>query len=344
MKETYITLKNYVLNGAFSYALFVLYSLTVSPIITRFIDYGEENYFVSIFGFVVLIAEFFALNFKLTMVKFRTEEKRIAYKKETGFDIVPTITPLVFFAFFMRIVFRMIVVMVSMTALGYVCTEKAMSPQGEVALMIVVILDLLGLTYMYFSSDFYNIPPQNDDELQDTLKEENDWLKANKKLALSEKYFRLEIFSDIVLQVYALMIYTAFWTYINQIGFEKLHESIVINDSAFFAALSIFPRLIILLILGLMPIRIAYWMEDSMEAFTTKEESGMWLAFFIVGLFTCSPTIVKFISFFILHQSELPLQVPEYVGYLVSIAFFLLLLAVQIFVYGRRKKNAKWNA
>lgn len=328
------------MNGVFAYALFGIYALTVAPVVTRFIDFGEKNIFVSIFGFTMLIAEFFALNFKLKMVRLRSEEKRIAYKKETGIDIIPSAGQAVFFGFFMRMVFHVSVIMVCMTALGYECTEEKMSTQGMIVLLIWIFADIGGCLYIYVNSGFYTDPPQNRQDMKDDLKEEDDWDKANLQLASSTSYFRMEIVSDIILQVYALMLFTSFWKYINQTGIEMLHDSLKANESAVEAGFRLFPMLFAMVILGLLPMRIAYWIEDSMEAFTTKEKLGMGITFFIAAVFTCSPAIFKFITLFILRFPADTWQAPlGYSGYLISIGLFLILLFAQILLFGKRSEK-----
>ena len=342
MRIAFNFIRCYLLNGAYAYALFGVYSLTVSPFVTRFIDYGDKNLFVSIFGFVMLIAEFFALNFKLKMVKMRSEQKRIAYKKETGIDIIPSVTPIVFFAFFMGLVFNAAIIMIAMTALGYNCTEEKMSSQGSIVLVLGIIIEIFAFGYIYVTTGFYTDEPQNKKELADDIKEDEDWDKANAQLSVSDKYFRLEMLSDIVLQVFTLMLFTAFWQYINQMGINILHDALKGNKSALEAAFSLFSMLLAMVILGLMPMRIAYWIEDSMDAFTRREKSGVGILFIIVAVFTCSPAIYKFITLFILGFPASSWEAPMgYGGYLLSIALFLTLLLMQILLFGKKELKTK---
>ena len=161
MKDTSSIIKNYLLNGVFAYAIFGVYALTLAPAITDFFEFGKKDIFIAVFGFTMLFAEFFALNFKLKMIRARSEEKRILFKNETGIDIVPSTSPIVFFGVFMRIVFHVGIIMVCMTALGYDCSERMMSAEGQTAIMIGIFLDLGALVYLYYKSDFYTDPPQN---------------------------------------------------------------------------------------------------------------------------------------------------------------------------------------
>lgn len=339
MREIYSLIRSYIFNGIFAYALFGIYALTVTPILTQFFSSGEKNIFISIFGFVMLIAEFFALSFKLKMVRARAEEKRIVYRKETGIDIIPSTNLLVFFGFFMRLVFHIFILMVSLTAFGYLCTEEVMSNQALIIISIWFVADIIGCFYIYSSSDFYTDFPQERILKKDAIEAESYWHKTYKKYTASDKYFRMELFSDIILQVYALMLFTSAWQYINQTGIDILHDSMHHHESAFKAAINLFPMLFYFVIIGMMPLRIAYWIEDSMQTQTSKVKYGTWFIFIIVAIFTCAPSIIKFISLFILHYPDTPEQfLPEYFNYLLSISFFLILLFMEI-VFVRSKKQ-----
>ena len=222
------------MNGIFAYAIFGIYALTISPIITNFIDFLKPNKFVGILGFVMLFAEFFALNFKLKMIRFRTEEKRIAYRTETGKNILPSSPSSVLYGFFLRLFFHVIIVMVSMTALGFPCDEHQMSFPGEFAILSVIVLDFIGIYFLYTSGDFYTDPYITRKDFREEVKADDDWYAANKTKMTSLKYFRLEIASDIVLQLYALMLFTSVWRRINQLGYDILHDAMR-NDVGAFA-------------------------------------------------------------------------------------------------------------
>jgi hypothetical protein len=261
LNKIYIIIRSYLLNGIYAYALFGFYALLITPYVTKFFDYKEKNLFIGIFGFTMFVLEFFALNVKLKMVRIRAEERRVAYKNETGIDIIPTVGPVIFLQLFMRLTFRIVIVMVSMTALGYPCVKGDMSlkgidmpPQGIIVLVIAIFADVCGFAYIYFTSGFFRDPPENKRELIEEMKEDQEWDKTNFPLASSVKYYWEEIISDIILQVYALMLFTSFWKFINQTGIDNLHESILKNDSTTMAAMGLFPMLFFMTLLGLMPI------------------------------------------------------------------------------------------
>lgn len=340
MKGTYFIIRNYLLNGVFAYAIFGVYALTLAPIITDFFEFGQKNMFIAVFGFIMLFAEFFALNFKLKMVRIRSEEKRILFKKETGKDVVPSTHPIVFFGVFMRIAFHVGIIMVCMTALGYDCSERIMSPQGQIAIMTGILLDIGALIYLYYNSDFYTDPPQNKKTLREEIKECNDWYNANKNLLNSAKHSRMEIICDIILHIYALMLFTSFWKLINETAIGTIHEMILDDRTGFESVVLLFFMLFMVVMIGLMPMRIAYWIEDSMRAYTKKEKMGSWIAFFTVAVFTCSPAIFEFIKIYVIGIRDLSDQpIPYYVGYIMSIILFLILLIIQIILFRNKSRE-----
>ena len=338
MREKYTIIKYYLLNGAFAYSLFGLYALTVAPFVTQFIDYGKPNMFIGVFGFVMLVLEFFAFYFKLKMVKMRSEQKRIEYKKQTGKDIIPSVSPAVFFALCMRMVFRAGVVMVSMTALGYLTTEEKISTQGQIALIISVIVDIVTLGYIYVNTGIYTDAPQNKRELIEDIGDEEKWDKENEKLATDAKYFNWEIVADVILQIYCVMLFTCFWKYINDTGIGMLYDCLKDNKINSDGAFRAFPMMFAMVMIGLMPMRIAYWIEDSLEAYTAEERRGMWITFGIAAIYTCSPTIVRFIYIFILGHYDLHYQPPlTFTGNIIALISFVIVLLLQIYIYGRKK-------
>ena len=82
LEQNYETISHYILNGAYAYALYGFYAVTISPLVINVLEKHEPTLFIAILGFVVLIAEFFALNFKLKMVRIRAHEKQRLLKKQ----------------------------------------------------------------------------------------------------------------------------------------------------------------------------------------------------------------------------------------------------------------------
>ena len=322
-------MKRYLLNGVYSYALFGLYALTIAPFITSYFDYGKNNFFVAIFGLIMLVLEYFALSFKLQMVRARSEEKRIALKKENGRDILPGLNPVVLYGFFIRLGFRVIILLICIVALGLDTMDKNMSFQSISTTWMLTIFffgDMFGALLIYVNSGLSIGVEKSNTEIEEELIDDEEWDAKNSQMINSVKYFRIEILADIILQVYSIMLFTAFWKYINEYCSNVLIEDKSSQYSAFAAAFTVFPMMIIISLLALTPMRIGYWIEDSMEAFTRKEKTMMWLNFFLACCFTCLPTTINFFSLFVFDV----VSPPVYISYVFSIVLFLVVLVLQI--------------
>lgn len=338
LKEIYGIISRYLLNGFYAYALFGIYALTISPFITEFIDYGVKSLFVAIFGFTMLIAEFFALNFKLKMIRIRTEEKRIEYKRITGTAYVLPPNRLLFFGLFIRIALRLAVIMVCMTALGYASTEKEMSPQSLIVLFTGFLLDVGALIYIYLKMGPYMDPIDDKDLITEEAKKNEEWNKIHLPIAASGKYYLKEVFSDIILQIYAVMLFTSVWTFINQTGIKILYESHTYEKSALWAAFDLFPMLFIMTLFVLMPMRIAYWIEDSMMSFTKRQRVGTGFIFFIVAIFTCAPSIVEFCTLYFIKSPSIAEYIhSEAFSWSLTALLIVIVISIQIFLSGEKQ-------
>jgi uncharacterized membrane protein YciS (DUF1049 family) len=331
LKNTYAFIQNYFLNSAYSFALFGVYSLTLAPIINNFIEFGEPNSFVAIFGFTMLIAEFIALKFKLKIIRARTQLKRIEYKKQTGIDVIPTISPGVLFGFFSRLVFHVIIIMICMSALGYVCNEKDMSEEGVIAIMTGFCLEMAGLIYLFMKFDIYTDIPFRKKAFMAEIEEDDEWAIANLSKEINEYSYKKELAANIVLQIFSCMLFTTFWQYLNVNGIDTLLSLYHIKAGAIATFVLLFPIMVATIIIGLRPMQIALWIEASLQAFSLKEKRKNWIIFLTVGVFACAPTIIKYFEIFIFRTGDISSNAfPEYVQYILSLVLFLVILTVEI--------------
>lgn len=331
MKHTYSLIHNYFLNSAYSFALFGVYAVTVAPFINNFIEFGKPNAFVGIFGFIILIAEFFALKFKLKIVRARTQLKRIEYKKQTGIDVIPTVTAGVLFGLFSRLVFQVIITMICMSSLGFDCGERKMSPEGVIAIMSVFAFEIGAITYFFMKLDIYTDIPFNKKQFRQEVQEDNEWAAANLTKELNEYSVRKEMIANIILQIFSCMLFSTFWQFINKNGITSLlvlHED---NTGALGAFAYLFPMMFAIIAIGLRPLQIGHWIESSLQAFSSKEKKKNRVIFITVGIFACAPTIIKYLEIFIFNISgSATPDFPEYLQYFISFVLFIVVLAIEI--------------
>lgn len=330
LKHTIPLIQNYFLNSAYSFSLFGVYALTIAPFINNFIELGEPNAFIGIFGFSMLIAEFFALKFKLKIIRVRTQLKRIEYKKKTGIDVIPSVTAGVLFGFFSRLIFHVIIIMISMSSFGFDCSERLMSPQGVIAVMGGFLLEITAIIYFFMKLDIYTDIPLTKKQFLAEIKEDNEWAAVNLERELSEYSARKEMLANIILQIFSCMLFSSCWQLINQNGIQSLISLYNHHIGSISAFMLLFPIMFATIVIALRPMHIAHWIETSLQAFSSKEKKKNWVIFLTVGIFACAPTIIKYFELFIFNNGDVSTTFPEYIEYLITFALFIIILAIEI--------------
>jgi hypothetical protein len=273
------------------YLLFAIYSVTVAPYISGFMNFGERNYLVALFGLPMYVAEFFAFKFKLKMIRMNVELKRAEIEKMTGASIeTPRIGYVLWYALFMRMIIRVGFVVVSFMALGHDAGIIVFALFAEVLLLMYVV--------GYADSGLFRDYPFNKVEVREQKEQDEKWREGNMKYADSESYKRKEFFADIILYLFAFMVYTAFWGYINEEGMRMVAIAHRQEESAIGFGINLFMMLGAMASIGMMPMRLAYWIEESVMSFEKKEKMKLRFYFIMAVLFTFTPSIAEYIRLF----------------------------------------------
>ena len=246
-------------------------------------------------------------------------------------DTIPRPGKFIIFGLFLRVGLKLAAMMVCLSALGF-SLEKIETPVQWI-MMGWLFLEVSGLIYIYLNSNIYRDEVDTRDELIQDEKENEEWYKAHAPKASLPAYYLKEMLADLILQVYSVMIFTALWFYINRSGIEMIRECLKRDDSAIAAAFYVFPFLVLVSMLCIIPIRVAYWIEDSMMAYTRKEHIGMKVIFFFVAMFTCAPTIIKFFIEYYNHSSFLiGFFNSGYFNFYLTLLLLVMILAVYLVV------------
>lgn len=271
--------------------------MSISPFITQLINFGEKSLYVAIPGLFIYFAEFFAFKYKLKMIRLRSEAKRVEHQKLTGEYLPePHITPALWFAVGMRIVFRMGCVAICATAVGIDMPDYGGKPLSVAIILITLLVEVLSLAYLYSNNTLFWDFPDNVMEAREEKKEDDAWRKENLDRQETVWEDRKEIISDVILQIYAFMIFTAFWEYINQLGINLIDSNYKHNDPAIATAMELSMMLLVMVSVGLLPMRLAYWIEESVEAISKKEKRIMAGYFVIAVLLTITPSVREYID------------------------------------------------
>lgn len=233
------------------------------------------------------------------MIRLRAEIKRAEHYRITGIYFgAPHISQKMWFPLFMRIGFRLAFVMVSATAIGITATDTKSSGVGVIIILVTTVTEILSVMHFYNNSVLLHNPPSNPKEEMEARRMNEEWRKENIANELHESDSVKELFADIILHLYAFMLYAAFWEYINEFGINMIHRSFRASENAFSAGVSVFMMLAAMVAVGLVPMRLAYWIEESVNAITLKEKRSMWGYFILAILLTCAPSIMEFINIY----------------------------------------------
>ena len=275
-------------NGFYFNFLFILYYLLLAPLVNKYIMFGEKNLFVALLGIVVYVTEFFAFNFKMRMIRLRTYAEKLRIKKETGKEInFPAPGCVLNYAVVIRFLFRIGFIMVAMMAFSFDPSQENSNPFFIVILVTVILFEVGVLVYTYSESGML-------EDISEDEADKKDWIAKYLPKFRTPEYLQKEFFSDIVLHFYAFMLITAFWNPINESGQQIINQTAPLGDGALYTGIILFFMYLILAFISLPAIRLAYWVEESTMALTTKDKWKLRGSFLLTAAVVASPVIQEY--------------------------------------------------
>lgn len=274
----------------FIFSLFGVYSFSIAPLLTDFLKYGEKNYFVGITGLAVYILEAFAFDYKLYMIRFRSELKKLEVQNDEGErHLIPRAGPMLWVGLFFRIAFRVGIIAISVYAFGL----KEHKDVIFFSMLGSFILEAIIFAYTCMKTNLFNQTPTTREEFFLEWKKDGEWLEQQQKTNATKNIFWNELATDIVLHLYAFMLYTAWWDMVNEEGINMVRRNFESGTGIIFGFIAPMPMLFSMTLLAMMPLRLAYWIEDSAMSFTPKDRRKTRASFFLAALITISPVIIE---------------------------------------------------
>jgi len=285
-------------NGFYFNILFACYYFLLAPFVSDYVFFGKRNFLVAIFGLIIYVAELFSFNFKTKIIRLRANETRLRMKKETGKEYeIPQPGCVISYGVVSRMLFRIGFIMLAMSGFGYEPEQEDPSPFFIAILVSAVLFECGVLAYTYAESGVFGSTAQDDEWDKDKEKKaKQKWLKKNMPKLNTEEYKKKEILSDVVLHLYAFMLFTAFWNPINNANIQYVQESFSSGNSALVTGCLLVFIYFLMTLLALPPIRLAYWVEESVQALTSKDKWKLWGSFLFASLVVASPGIQEFVK------------------------------------------------
>ncbi len=275
--------------------LVAAYSLLLAPFIADYIQFGRANIFVALFGVFIYVAEFFAMNYKLKVVRLRAETLRM---QKHAREELPNPGCVIWYAVLMRMLFRIGFIMVALVAFGFDPSAAEQPVMFTVMLILFILCEVFVLGYTWVESGLFRTTPDDKWDEERDQKELETWRKVNLPFKETEETRAKEFRADIVLQLYALMLLTAFWDTINESNKEYIIRSFNTHETALFTGIMLFVIFLVMAFFALIPLRMAYWIEESVSIYTSKERWRLRGSLLIAALMVFEPSIKAFVGTF----------------------------------------------
>lgn len=214
-------------------------------------------------GLALYIAECWAFLYKLTIVRAEylyglsggNADKRVGKTVNQGC--------MLFYAFLMRFVFRIILAMSCFFAFDG-SLEEDPSTWMIIAMIVIVLFEVFVMLFSMYETHIFR--DEEEEENENYWEGELKWRKKVFPKLMDEKKNLKLFFANSVLYLTAGIFTLFFWNNSNAEFVTFIQVSAKQNESVFFVLFSILLANIVLCLILLMPVRLAFWIEDKMNA------------------------------------------------------------------------------
>lgn len=220
--------------------------------------------------------------------------KKIGETKEPGC--------MIFYAFLIRMVFRIVIAMFALFAFGG-------SLSGDLAnwqigfFVAVVLFELFNMMYSMFETHIFNLSRDEDSESENTDKyweKEGKWRVKVFGMFSDRRHKMKEVLSAIILIITAYICTAIFWDGSNSEFVDFIVRSKKFGESPSFVIIAVLVSSFILCLFFLLPLRLAFWIEQKMHADTRREKINYRLSVLFAGTMIVAPTLVQLLKSYIL--------------------------------------------
>lgn len=220
--------------------------------------------------------------------------------KKTGEPLEPGC--MVFYAYLMRMVFRIVLGIIMILGFGGSRITEEMNSVQIGFLIAIVLFEVFVFCYTLFESHIFELPGEKDSEKDREKAWENEvrWrTKVFRELPLKNTPVK-EFVASLLLFFMAVAATQLFWKEINGEFIDFILRTEKNRESASFAVITVLLSCFVLCLFFLMPVRLAFWIEEKIKASTLKKKRKYRLSLLFAGLSICSPSIVQLIRSFLL--------------------------------------------
>lgn len=261
---------------------------------------GLPLWVLVLLSLILYFSEFWAFLFKLKFarVKYLYELSGGIATKKVGETSDPGC--MMFYAFLMRMIFRIVLGMVVIMGLRGTL-EKDMNGVQIGFMIAIVMFELFNMLYSMYDSHIFS--SSTDDEREEEKEaywvKEIEWRKKMFPKVNKTKENNKELLANLILILMAIAVTKLFWDGINSGFVDFIIRTEKFNESVSFAVIFVLISCFVLCLFFLMPVRLAFWIEEKINANSPKEKLNYKLSLLFAGVAICSPTIFQMIRTFL---------------------------------------------
>lgn len=173
----------------------------------------------------------------------------------------------------------------------------------QIGFMIAVVLfELFNLMYSLFETHTFKSTSDDatEKEIEQEWEAEKNWRKKYFTKLNDSQFMKKELYANIILIAMAVVTTQIFWGNMNAEFVDFIKRTDKMGESVSFAILTVLISCFVLCLIFLMPVRLAFWIEEKMHADSKAQTSTYRWSLFFAGISICSPSLIQLVVSFIL--------------------------------------------
>lgn len=250
---------------------------------------------LALLGLALYVAEGWAFLFKMNRISTRYyfdltggSTSKFVVNKEPGC--------IIWYAFFVRMILRIVLVVVSLLTLAG-NPQNELPIWGGIIMGAVVLVELFFTLYVMFESQIFKTSKE-----EIVSESEQNWRRKNFRLLTDLQLIRKEKVANIILFISALAINMTFWNTMNSDFMDFIHDSYVSGESGWLISFVILLSAFLLCLIMLVPVKLANWVEESIRVKNDQEQRKLRWSIAFSGIATISPTLIELTKVYVFNM------------------------------------------
>lgn len=256
---------------------------------------------LAIFCLFLYVGEYWAFLYKLKVARLRELVKITKGNPNTREAMGTEPGCMMFYAFLMRFVFRIVIGMIPVIGFGGGEINDDLNTVQIVFMVLIVLFEVFTMLYSMYETHIFKTSGEyadTDREIESYWESEKKWRSENYPILNKVDTHKKELYASIILLLMAFVTTHFLWGSMNQEFVDFIIRTEKNKESVSFAVITVILSCVMLCFFFLMPIRLAFWVEEKMKADEKPEIRRYRLSLLFAGVSICSPSLIQlFVSF-----------------------------------------------